>query len=395
MSPIEGLRVRSLALVLATLLVACGSDDDSGDRAIEAAPIADEPGVGLTEPEGSDAGQTTTSGTGGEGTVTGGADAGGANGDGTGVGGTNGGQTDAGGTDAGGTGGEGTGTGGTDGSQTGASGTDAGGTPDDGTDAGDADGGQTDAGGTDAGGADTQEVAGGRPAVSIFPFDPAVDGVPVIDGAFDDVWQRATFADRSGESLLIDRLLIDRAAEAADGGVPYIWFAMHDFESLYLFVQFERTAPYTPFRDSERFFDDDALNLFFDGDSSRGERLEGTDGGDDRYIAIPLLAREGEERPEALAPLRGRAPEVPPSLEYGVCVCEGTVTGWELKIALSDLNIEVGRAFGFEVQIDQDLDGGARDARWGWSNPAPATGGTFVPESPALSGSVTLESERP
>ena len=67
-----------------------------------------------------------------------------------------------------------------------------------------------------------------------------------------------------------------------------------------------------------------------------------------------------------------------------------------MRIALADLNIVLDRPFGFEVQIDQDLVEGARDARWGWAYPSVTTrDGPFVPESPALFGSMTLLSERP
>ena len=234
--------------------------------------------------------------------------------------------------------------------------------------------------------------------VRIFPFDPSETGAPVIDGAFDaGIWDKATFADSAGERMLINRLLIDRGAEAADGAesIPYTWFAMHDFTFLYLFVQFERgEGPFTEIRDSgARFFDDDAVNVFFDGDASRGAELDGV-GGDDRYFAIPLLAESGEGPPQVFAGRPEIAPEVPPSLEFGVCLPVCNVTGWEMKVALADLNIVLDRPFGFEVQIDQDLDGGERDSRWGWAYPS-ITGrdGPFVPESPALFGTMTLLSE--
>ena len=33
------------------------------------------------------------------------------------------------------------------------------------------------------------------------------------------------------------------------------------------------------------------------------------------------------------------------------------------------MNVEIGRPFGFELQIDQDFDGGERDGRRGWADP--------------------------
>ena len=122
--------------------------------------------------------------------------------------------------------------------------------------------------------------------------------------------------------MLINRLLIDDGAEAPDGdpSILYTWFAMHDFTHLYLFVQFERDeGPFTVVRDSgDRFFDDDAVNVFFDGDASGGDVLDGIIG-DDRAFSIPLVSQTGEGLPRLYATRPSLAPEVPPSLEdnYG------------------------------------------------------------------------------
>ena len=79
-----------------------------------------------------------------------------------------------------------------------------------------------------------------RPVVRVPPLDPNL-GLPFIDGAFDEgIWNQAVFTDPGNldnQNLQVDRLLLDNGAEAADGEVPYTWFAMHDFTFLYLFVQ--------------------------------------------------------------------------------------------------------------------------------------------------------------
>ena len=196
----------------------------------------------------------------------------------------------------------------------------------------------------------------------------------------------------------VNRLLLDRGAEAVDGAesIRYTRFAMHDFTFLYLSVQFERDeGPFTVRRDSgNRFFDDDAVNVFLDGDASRGTELDGVTG-DDRYFAIPPRAETDGELPRVFAGRPSLAPEIPPSLEYGACLPACTATGWEIKVALADLGIVLDRPFGFEVQIDQDLDGGESDARWGWAYPSVTTReGAFRPDSPALFGTVTLASSR-
>ena len=204
---------------------------------------------------------------------------------------------------------------------------------------------------------------------------------PVINGNFDEdaVWDLARSTDGSGENgpLYIDRLLIDEGTQS--GAQRYRWLAMHDGEFLYMAVLFEgarddrledgsRDAR-TPFRDSGPILeDDDGLALFFDGDGSR--RLA-HDGVDDIYLRIPQVVSpdtdgEGVVARFPFAPDR----RLPENLEVASCVCRAGTSAWELKIPLSLIGAEVGRPFGLEVQIDQDVDGGARDARWGWANPA-------------------------
>lgn len=225
--------------------------------------------------------------------------------------------------------------------------------------------------------------------VVIRAFDAAA-GVPQLDGAYEPVWEQAQFENTAGELLRIDNLAAtSESPEAGDGEPDYQWFAMHDGEFLYLFVQFESVVQ-TPIRDSDDLRDDDSLHVFTDGDGSRGRTLDGVDG-DDRYFAIPLVSAAPGGFPEPIAP-SPEAPTVPPSLEFGVCLCEGNRSGWEMRIALADLGFEVGRPFGLEIQLDQDSDGGTREARWSWYNPSVYDQDDgFVFESPAYHGKGLLE----
>ena len=156
------------------------------------------------------------------------------------------------------------------------------------------------------------------------------------------LWNTAVARDTNGRALAVDRLVIDEVG--AEGASPpgYRWLAMHDFESLYLYVEFEATGMHTPFRDSASYFDDDALNLFFDGDGNRSPEL----GAGDFHIVLPLVADAGSDAPVALAPDE-RAPELPPSLEYDVCVCldRDRASGFEISVALSDIGVEIGKPY--------------------------------------------------
>ena len=221
------------------------------------------------------------------------------------------------------------------------------------------------------------------------------EGVPTIDGSFNaeldgTVWPRGQFADVNGRELLIDRLLaVD--PEAIDRiGVDtqdYKWLAMHDYQSLYLIVLFEGSGDeQSPVREDGPFFQDDGLHLFIDGDNSRATGLAP----DDLYLFLPLLPRPGEDAIVATAEFDS-APFVPEDLDYAACPCPGGVTGWEIRIGLEAAGIEFGRPFGIELQLDQDLDGGDREARWGWANPPlDQQGEDFGFESPAFNGTAVL-----
>ena len=234
-------------------------------------------------------------------------------------------------------------------------------------------------------------------AVEIPRFDRRA-GVPVIDGLYDDLWVQAAGA-RDG-SLLVDNLVLDvDSGQPGDLGrdlvVGYRWYAMHDGESLYVFVTFEGPGEHTPHRDSgEQFFQDDLLNLFFDPDDGGGVVPDYAAG--DSHLSVSELALPDETRPTVryTADFRSGVTVDAPNVEYEVCVCDpdGT-TAWEVRIPLTDIGVVPGQPFGFEVQIDQDLDGGERDDRWAWAHPSLSEGGTpeglFV-ESPELYGTAVL-----
>ena len=230
----------------------------------------------------------------------------------------------------------------------------------------------------------------------VVPFvDLSVVGAPEIDGFYDEgIWDEAQFQ-------RIDTLLI--------GGDPanpreqsYAWGAMHDGASLYLIVRFEgeqRTDRRTPHDDSERFEQDDALNLFIDPDHDRSEFLElATNGGDDRYLVFPLPADAVE--PRVLTPFDeppNRVENLPPSLAYEAASGRDVdVAGWEIVLSLEELGIVVGEPFGIELHLDQDLDGGDRDERWAWAYPSRLSreaAGAFEGynfESPARFGTAVL-----
>lgn len=195
---------------------------------------------------------------------------------------------------------------------------------------------------------------------------------PIIDGTYDTVWNtQATFRDLSGELLEIDNLMIDLGATQLDGQPDYVWGGMHDEEFLYLVILTDGPATHTPFGDSFEAFNDDTIDIFIDADNSKGNAYDSND----YHILIPLLASTNDGRPnrsgftgERLVP-GARSTPLPTAagaIEFATCVCPTDRHIWEVRLRLADFQVDPTQPFGFEIQYNDDIDGGPRDAKWGW-----------------------------
>lgn len=206
---------------------------------------------------------------------------------------------------------------------------------------------------------------GNRPDVRIRWVNPVE--APVIDGLYDSIWNNATFNDVDGEQLSIDNLMINQGATRPNGNTEFRWFAMHDDIYLYVFVFGEDVDTATPFRDSSGVWHDDSISLFFDGNDSK---LTAYDGVDDRQIFIPLLTSPEDPSQNSSVYVTGENSAPIPDFEFANCLCGTGQHTWEIKLPMAALGIRKNVTFGFDVQLDEDNDGGARDARWGWHHPA-------------------------
>lgn len=204
-----------------------------------------------------------------------------------------------------------------------------------------------------------------RPDVRIQWVNPVE--VPVIDGLYDSIWDRAQFSDVDGEQLSIDNLMINQGAVRPDGDTEFRWFAMHDDSNLYVFVLGEDVDTGTPIRDSTAIWQDDAVNLYIDGNNSKGSSYDGVD---DWQLMVPLLASPENPVGNSTVFTFGENSATGAGFEFASCLCSSGQHTWEFKLPLSAFNIQKDVPFGFEVQIDEDNDGGARDARWGWFHPS-------------------------
>jgi len=219
-----------------------------------------------------------------------------------------------------------------------------------------------------------ERIAGSRPndsadlpSVVTLLFN---DRAPVIDGQYDSVWNNAQFLNQDRNPLSIDKVLVDFNVIQDGEDRQYKWAGMHDGTYLYLMIFGEKGEQQTPFGDSEFAFQDDAVDIFWDGNNSK---RAGYDGVDDFQAIIALLSKNGAGSPNMSGSLETRfelgdrsTPIDGTAIDFAVCLCTGEQQLWEVRINLEAAKIPIDQTFGFEIQLNNDVDGGDRDAKWAW-----------------------------
>lgn len=217
---------------------------------------------------------------------------------------------------------------------------------------------------------DGNSVPETTPDVRIGAINPA--DAPVIDGLYDSIYtDGAQFSDVDGNLLSIDNLMIDQGAIRSDQDTEFRWFAMHDNTFLYIFVLGEDIDVATSIRDSDAIFQDDSIDIFIDADNSKGSSYDGIN---DRHLLIPLIATPGDNSTSnSTVFTAGPNSASLPAFDFATCVCLGGQNTWEVRLPLAGFGIARDRPFGIEVQLNEDNDGDARDAKWGWYHPSRLT----------------------
>ena len=203
---------------------------------------------------------------------------------------------------------------------------------------------------------------------------PYSEQSPVIDDSYDSLWNTAQYRDQNVELLSINNWLVGLGI--VDPSVPsdMRWGAMHDGTYLYLIVLAEKWPNKTPFGDSgANVYEDDSVDIYLDGNNSNGT---GYDGVDDFHVIIGLVDENAD--PNNSDSDSGRiqigvnsSPIDITAIEYAVCLCgDGPEDQqvYEIRLHLEALNIPVGTTFGLDLSINNDINGGVRDAKWSWSN---------------------------
>lgn len=235
---------------------------------------------------------------------------------------------------------------------------------------------------------------------------------PIIDGSAIDYipgtkllggeWRFAAQFNGAGEPLGITHFMFGDADQALTESYHH-WAAMHDGEYLYLVVIVDDDGQHFQDTNEERkLWKDDSVELFIDGNHSQ---LPEYDGVDDFHMTVNLLASEGVSNASYNAnPNFGQSlnsASLPSDLIFKTGLRQGPLPLgadrvrkdiYEFRIKLSELNIELEAPFGMELQVNDDDDGGTRDAKWAWHHPqGDDSSNDLTWQNPSLMGTAILK----
>jgi len=186
--------------------------------------------------------------------------------------------------------------------------------------------------------------------------------------------------DGVNDNNLTNNLLESSVSGYRDGARAGDWFASHDKENLYIgFVarnEGSATGNNQDFRDSADPRDDDSIDIYIDGDNSKGLSYDGVN---DFHTTLTYIDNGNQVYP---------GPNSAASLDITYSAAPDRDMRWyEIMINLESAGIVVGKPFGFEIQLNEDDNGGSRDARFGWFE---RSGRVEADSNPGVFGTVLL-----
>lgn len=216
-----------------------------------------------------------------------------------------------------------------------------------------------------------------------------------INGELVGEWAAAVQTDNSGAPLYINNLLRANNADESDGSPYRRWAAMHDGINLYILVLADDDG--NRHRDSGASLDqDDSLELFLDGDNSKSQSYDANDfsrlfplqlAGVDKQTTSTGDVAGSNSSTAALSINFATGPGIGPD---GIRRRRYEMDVYEIQINLASAGIDVDKPFGFELQINDDDNGGSRNSRWAWKQ-ASDTAPELVHQNPSLMGTLVLE----
>ncbi|NND91974.1 MAG: hypothetical protein HKN42_14030 [Granulosicoccus sp.] len=227
---------------------------------------------------------------------------------------------------------------------------------------------------------------------------PIIDGRGVSelgpDGELLGEWAAAIQVDNSGAPLLIDKLILSPDTDEDAGSPRRRWAAAHDSQYLYVLVLVDDDGD--RHRDSDKALNmDDSIELFIDGDNSKS----GSYDSNDFSRIIPLQLAGADKQSATSGDLAGpNSSDAPLSLSFatgpgigpdGLIRPRYEQDVYEIRIELKSAGINLDEPFGFELQVNDDDQGGSRNSRWAWKLPTGSP--DRANDDPSLFGTLVLE----
>jgi hypothetical protein len=203
-------------------------------------------------------------------------------------------------------------------------------------------------------------------------------GKPILDGVMDDVWFLST-----EQFITVTKEGTPTTSPADCSGS---WWALWDSEYLYVLVDVDDEALVQD-SDPDTGWYDDRIEIFIDGDNSKDSA---PDGKNDYQYNFRWNFGKVERPVEWYFDASGVPHPAGSSIEGVEYVVVTTDDGYLFEVALpwSTMTRELpqeGQLIGIDVSIDDDDDGGGRDAMLSWYHTGPTT-----PHTPALWGTASL-----
>jgi len=239
--------------------------------------------------------------------------------------------------------------------------------------------------------------------------------VPIIDGQagvyaagttqFSGEWAAAVHTDVEGNRLSIGNLM-SASQGFATSSENHHWLALHDGTWLYVLIVIDDAGlHHFDSREVAKPWRDDGVEVYVDGDNSQAQRYDQVDdfsmhlttlnsdaiGSNSSTDASPNIFRSVNSVPLPAGIVYSTGPLQGPSAPSNFASAGVNQDVYEIALRISDLNIQLGRTFGFEVQFNDDDDGADRDAKWGWEHPAGSSSDNdFTWRDPSFMGRAVL-----
>jgi len=198
--------------------------------------------------------------------------------------------------------------------------------------------------------------------------------VPTIDGAFGwNEWNDSVSTDNKGRRLVINHLMIDNTGNYTDGSGlttwretknSSFWRAKHDGTNLYVLIVVEQEPFFERFSDSTNIWDDDTAELYIDVGDDKAAQY-----GNNDYQRLFRYDHDASDNVfDGANSASGMQTYYRSSRAMEMVGQRRTI--YEISVNLASIGLRPEERFGLDVQINEDDDGGARDAKWAWFSPA-------------------------